>query len=361
MKKIAYYITAHGYGHGTRSCDILNALRHADADVPLIVKTDLPRPFMTSRLPDSIEIRAGAFDTGMIQKDAIHLDLDASLEALARLYANETILIEQEAAFMRDESVGVVVSDIPAIPLAAAQRARVPDIACGNFGWDWIYADYVWHDQRWQMYADKIRKVYQNTHLLLQQPFSEPMAAFPNRVNLGLLAKPGTENKERIVELSAADPNKQWVLLAFYALNLDQTALDRLATLKDVEVFCVDPLEWPGSCVHSLSRRNVSFSDILASMDIVVSKPGFGIISECIANDKPIIYSNRANFAEYQMLLGHIEQYCQNTLIPNEELYAGRLERALGEIAKAPRPLKTVPRGGAEHAAREILKRLSRV
>jgi L-arabinokinase len=358
MKKIAYYITAHGYGHGARSCDILHALRHADANVPIIVKTDLPRQFLTGRLPESIEIRPGAFDTGMIQKDAIHHDLEASLEAVVELYANESELIEQEAAFLRDESVGVVVADIPAIPLAAAQKERIPDIACGNFGWDWIYSEYVQYDQRWQCYADKIRTVYQNTHLLLQQPLSEPMSAFPNRIKLALLAKSGTERKERIVELSGADSKKQWLLLSFYALSLDQAALDHFAMLKDVEVFCVEPLKWPGSCVHSLSPHDVSFSDILASMDVVVTKPGFGIISECIANDKPIVYSNRANFAEYEMLVGHIEQYCQNTLILNEELYAGRLERALGKIAKAPPPPKKMPRGGAGHAAKQILKRL---
>ncbi len=50
MKPIAYYITAHGYGHGTRSCDVLRALHRLYPEQPVIVTTDLPRDFLNSRL-----------------------------------------------------------------------------------------------------------------------------------------------------------------------------------------------------------------------------------------------------------------------------------------------------------------------
>lgn len=358
MKAISYYITAHGYGHGTRSCDIINALHTAAPDIPIIVKTDLPPDFMESRLADGIDIRCGAFDIGLIQSDAIQVDLETSLETIEKLYAREEDLIAQEVEFIKNENVGVVVADIPAIPLAAAQRAGIPNIACGNFGWDWIYSDFVRHNPRWQYFVDKFRSVYQRTDLLMRQPFAEPMSAFPRQLDLTLLAKPGTNKRERIAESSGADPEKKWVLLSFYALNLEPEALDNLAKLAGCELFAVEPLEWPGSCVHSISRSTASFADIMASVDIVVTKPGFGILSECIANDKPIIYSDRKNFLEYGVLVESIKQYCRHAFIPNAELYSGQLARALDDVAHAPPPKKTIARGGAEQAAREILSYL---
>ena len=198
MKTIAYYITAHGYGHGTRSCDILNALRRADPAARIIAKTDLPVDFMESRLLPDIEVRPGAFDAGLIQKDSIHVDLEASIETIEKLYDREEELIQQEAEFMIREGVGVVVADLPAIPLAAAQRAGVPNIACGNFGWDWIYEEFVPRDPRWSRYVEKFRSVYEQTDLLLRQPFAEPMAAFPRQIDLPLLAKPGTDRRGMI-------------------------------------------------------------------------------------------------------------------------------------------------------------------
>jgi L-arabinokinase len=359
LKAVCYYITAHGYGHGTRSCDIINALHRAAPDLHIIVKTDLPADFMDSRLPDTIDVRCGAFDVGLIQHDAIQVDLEASLATIEKLYAREDALIEQEAAFMQDEQIGVVVADIPAIPLAAARQTGIPNIATGNFGWDWIYEEFVPQNKRWQFFADKFRSVYAKTDLLLRQPFAEAMAPFPVRIDLPLLADPGTARRARIAETTGADPDKKWILLSFISLTLQHGAPDRLCRLKDCELFTVEPLEWPGTCIRKISRSAVSFSDTLASMDVVVTKPGFGIISECIANNKPIIYSERKQFREYDVLVQSIRRYCRNAFIPNAELYAGDLTRALHAIERTPAPPEQIPAGGADLAASEILKRMS--
>ena len=359
MKKIAYYITAHGYGHGARSCDILNALRTAAPTRPIIVKSDLPETFMQSRLPNNIELRRGAFDVGLIQKDSIQVDLDASLKSLETLYAGESELIRQEIDFMRSENIGVVVADIPAIPLAAAQRSGLPNIATGNFGWDWIYEEFGMSDPRWLPYVEKFRTIYAQTDLLLRQPFAEPMDSFPNRMDLLLLAQPGQNRKAKIVDITNADPGKRWVLLSFTSLDLEQPALDQLSKLSGYEWFSVEPLEWEDSPVHCISRSDVCFADVLASVDIVVTKPGFGILSECIANNKPIIYSDRIHFREYGVLVKSIERYCRHAFIPNSELYAGQLERALSLIETAPEPRERIAGGGAERAAHEILGRLN--
>ncbi|MDF7809041.1 hypothetical protein P4E94_16465 [Pontiellaceae bacterium B12219] len=360
MKGIAYYITAHGYGHGTRSCDVLNALRRADPNVPITVKTDLPIDFMKSRLPDSVKIRPGAFDLGLIQKDSIQVDLKASLIAIEKLYEHEAELIEQEIRFQTSENIGVVVADVPAMPLAAAQRAGIPNIACSNFGWNWIYSEFAEQEPRWQFFVDKFQAVYEKTDLLLRQPFAEPMRAFPNQIDLPLLAKPGTNQREEIAAATGADSTKVWVLLSFTTLNPDVQALEHLKQLQDrYELFTVEPLVWPNTGIHTLSRSQFAFADVLASSDLAVTKPGFGIVSECIANNKPIIYSDRQNFLEYPVLVKSIEQYCRYAFIPNAELYSGNLERALSEARFAEAPQKEMPRGGAELAAEQILKRIA--
>jgi L-arabinokinase len=359
MKKMAYYITAHGYGHGTRSCDIICALHAAAPGIPILVKTDLPLAFMQSRLPSAIKIMRGAFDTGLVQKDSIQVDLEASLHAVEELYAHEKALIAQELDFIERENIGLVVADIPAIPLEAARRANVPTIATGNFGWDWIYSDFVRHDSRWQTYVEKFRSAYRQTDLLLRQPFAEPMAAFPRQADLPLLAKPGINRREELAAHTGADPAKKWVLLSFTTLNLAQPALERLSYFMKYDIFTVEPLEWKDSGIHCISRSTASFADALASVDVVVTKPGFGIISECIANDKPIIYADRENFLEYPVLVEGIERYCQNVFIPAADLYSGNLAPALEAIETAPAPTETMPRGGAEIAAQKILGKIA--
>lgn len=355
MKAIAYYITAHGYGHGTRSCDILRALRTAAPNTPIHIKTDLPPEFIRSRLPSGFELHAGACDTGLIQKDSIQIDLEASLHTIETFYAEESNRIELEIDFIAQNEIGVVVADIPAIPLAAARQAGIPSIATGNFGWDWIYADLAQHNPRWSHFSEKFRTVYAQTDLLLRQPFAEPMTAFPNQIDLPLLASPGTPCRSRIAEAYKANPDRPWIMLSFTSLELSADALRQLTALEDYELFTVEPLDWSPQGIHCLARSTASFTDLLASMDLVVTKPGFGIVSECIVNNKPIIYSDRKNFPEYDILVENIQRYCRNAFLPGTDLYNGNLRPALETLDQAPPPQDILEQGGASIAAKHIL------
>ena len=376
MKPIATYITAHGYGHGTRSCDVLRALWNMAPKQPVIVTTDLPRDFLDSRLKgcENITFRTGAFDVGLVQKDSIHADLFQTLEKLEELYAREEQLIAQERLFIQHEEIGLVVADIPAIPLAAAQRSGIPNVAIGNFSWDWIYADYAKTDLHWEFFVEKFRTVYKQTDLLLRLPFAPPMEQFPRRKDVPLLATPGHSRREEIrnliFEIRDSTPatrhsplattpatNKPWILLSFTALDISPKALANISHLSgQYEFFCVEPLEFPMSCIHSINRDAISFADVIASCDIVISKPGFGLVSECIVNNKPLIYSDRSDFAEYPTLVTGIEKYLKNVHLPSEQLYAGDFFQALEKIKTAPSPNGFIKRSGAEMIAEELLR-----
>jgi L-arabinokinase len=386
MKPIAYYITAHGYGHGTRSCDVLRALHRLAPGQPVIVTTDLPRDFLDSRLNgcSNITFRSGAFDVGLVQKDSLRSDLFQTLEELEALNGQWEALIAQERLFIQHEDIGLVAADIPAIPLAAAQRSGIPDVAIGNFSWDWIYEAYAKTDFQWEYFVEKFRAVYEQTGLLLRLPFAPPMEQFPNRKDIPLLASPGRPRRDQIInsvletrnklgnpkivsdsEARASDflpgSGRPWVLLSFTSLDLDFQALEKIRMLSgDYEFFCVEPLSFPGSCIRSISRDTAGFADILASCDIVVSKPGFGLVSECIVNSKPLIWSDRGDFAEYPYLVEGIERYLKNAYLPSDKLYAGELHSALEAVQNAPEPVGFMRRSGAELIAEELLQVIRR-
>ena len=364
MKKrhIAYYVTAHGYGHGGRSGDVLGALLAAHPAAQITVTTDLPESFLRSRLPfvdGRLRVRPGAFDVGMVQKDSIRVDVDATLDEALELLAEREQLIDYEAEMLRGEGADLVVADVPAIPLEAAAEAGVPAVAVGNFSWDWIYAPYVARDPRWRDVIRAFADGYRQAKLLLKLPFSPEMAVFPQHVDVPLLAQPGRARRVEIVRWTGADPGKRWVLLSFTTLAWDETALRAVERLDDVEFFTVKPLDWPGrKNVHGLDRATIKFSDVLASCDVVVTKPGYGILSDCVANAKPIVYAEREDFIEYPLLERELKRYLKNVHVPAADLYAGRLSRALAAIETAPQPRETLPGGGAEKAA-EILMGLA--
>jgi L-arabinokinase len=353
--KIAYYITAHGYGHGVRSTDIIRAVCRLYPEIGIHVVSMLPEPFLRNRTgSEKIIIHARNFDIGMVQLDSIRLDVAATLDRALDIYAARKRLLANETAFLKKTGINLVVSDIPSLPIEAAARTGIPRAAVGNFSWDWIYSDFLADDQRWLPVIEMFREQYARADLLLRLPFHDEMAAFSRKEDIPLVARPGNPCREKIAELTGCAPEKKWVLLSFTTLNLSDDALARIERMEDCEFLTVLPLEWPRRNIHAVAREQASFSDTLASADVVISKPGFGILSDCVVNDKPLIYAERMNFREYPVLEASIRKYLKHVHISTEDLYRGDLESSLRKAETAAEPAESLPYGGDEIAARHI-------
>jgi len=68
--------------------------------------------------------------------------------------------------------------------------------------------------------------------------------------------------------------------------------------------------------------------DLVAAADVVVSKPGYGIISECLANGAALVYATRGPFIEHDMLIAEMPRVLRCRRLPFEDLVAGRTSRA---------------------------------
>jgi hypothetical protein len=358
-RSIAYYISAHGYGHGVRSCSIINAVNSLCPQVAVHVVSRLPFSFLgnlidTARNP----LRPESLDTGMIQLDSIRVDVPATLMQVEQLYSRRRELVAQEVDFLRTNDVGLIVADIPGIPIEAAALLGIPRLAVGNFAWDWIYSAYASRDSRWKPIVELFQEEYAKTNLLLRLPFCEEMKAFPRIEDIPLVASPGYSRRGEIAAITGCDPEKKWILLSFTDLDWDEDALGCVEQIPDYELFTVLPLSWQRRNIHALDRERVGFSSAIASVDAVISKPGFGILSDCVVNRKPLIYADRSDFAEYQVLETSIKKYLKHVHIPATDLYRGNLAGSLERIWQNPDPVETLPSGGDRIAAQRIAEYL---
>ena len=352
---IAYYISAHGYGHGVRSCDVIRTLNRLYPQLEVDVVSVLPSNFLHNRIGHAgNNIRPESFDVGMVQKDSIQVDVPATLECIEQLHARREELIEREISYLKERRVALVVVDIPALPLEAAELAGVPRMAIGNFGWDWIYSGFIQQDLRWERIADSFRNAYTKTDLLLRLPFSEPMRAFPVIEDIPIVASPGISRRKEISDLFDCDTGKKWILVSFTSLNWRDEALDRIERIREYEFFTVYPLAWQRGNIHAVRREQIPFSDVIASVDAVLSKPGFGILSDCAVNGKPLIFADRSDFAEYFILESSIKKYLKYVHIPMDTLYRGDLKPSIDLIWDRPSALEFLAHGGDAAAAHRI-------
>jgi hypothetical protein len=353
---IAYYITSHGYGHGVRSCSIIRAINELHPHLRVQIVSELPPSFLSNQVGSVRNpIRAKSFDVGMVQLDSIRVDVDFTLQRAEQFYSKREELIERETKFLRKAGINLVVADIPGLPLEAAALEGIPRVAVGNFGWDWIYSGFLLRDPRWQAIVNMFHEQYRKADLLLRLPFCEEMRAFPRIEDIPLVATPGRARRREIAAIAGCDLAKKWILLSFTSLDWNREALDHVKSIQgEYEFLTVLPLQWKTDRIHALSREQITFSDVIASADAVISKPGFGILSDCIVNSKPLIYADRIDFLEYAVLEASIKKYMKHVFIPAAKLYAGDLKESLDLIWESPEPPLKLEWGGDRIAARRI-------
>ena len=89
---------------------------------------------------------------------------------------------------------------------------------------------------------------------------------------------------------------------------------------------------------HRLYAEGLRYEDLVRAADIVVSKPGYGIISECAANGAALLYTSRGDFIEYEVLVREMPRLLPCRFISNDDLLAGRWDDALDDLRGATRP-----------------------
>ena len=70
------------------------------------------------------------------------------------------------------------------------------------------------------------------------------------------------------------------------------------------------------------------YEDLVRAVDVVVTKPGYGIIAECLANDTALLYTSRGHFIEYDVLVAAMPHFLRARYIGHADLFAGDLAAA---------------------------------
>ncbi|MEJ2364901.1 MAG: hypothetical protein P8017_09530, partial [Deltaproteobacteria bacterium] len=148
-RRLAYYITPHGFGHAIRSLEVVTQLLLQAPELEIVIISTLPQFLFKQNLQHSLSVRAKQLDIGLVQQDSLRFDLLATLKGLESLHADQTNLVSEETNFLETSGIQAVICDIPFLPFAAASQAGIPAIGISNFTWDWIYQAYIPSDSRW--------------------------------------------------------------------------------------------------------------------------------------------------------------------------------------------------------------------
>jgi L-arabinokinase len=359
---LAVYVSGHGFGHATRTAHVLHAVRVFEPNLPICVVSQAPDRIFREVVSEPLEYRHLQCDVGLAQRDALTIDEDGTIARWREFEAGRAERVGAEAAWLRGAGARLVLGDIPPLAFEAAAAAGVPSVALGNFSWDWIYAHLARRVAAFREPSDAAREAYARAGLLLQLPFSGDLSAFPHRQSIPMVARPQRRPRaetRRLLGLVDADVA---VMLSFGGIGFPLFDLKALAPLRDI-VFLVEteredlPPNVRALTDTFLSGRGLRFLDLVGGANVIVTKPGYGIVTDAIAARTPLVYTERGDFPEYPIMAAEMKRYVAAAYVSNRDLKEGRLEAALREALAAPMP-PAPDLSGAEAAARRIVERL---
>ncbi|MHC1726859.1 MAG: hypothetical protein AB9866_12780 [Syntrophobacteraceae bacterium] len=356
--RLAYYITSHGFGHAIRSCEVLHQLLLLEAELEIIVVSAVPEWLVSQNVGRRLPVRQLALDIGLIQYDSLHFDLGKTLDALRTLMADSKGIVEKEAAFLKQEQIGAVVSDIAFLPFVAAASVGIPSVGVSNFTWDWIYGIYEQFDSEWRDIIAWARECYSHCSLLLRLPMAGDCSACPRIEPIPLIARKAIRNREEVRQALGIAPGQKAYLLSFSTLILPEGAYRKLEQIEGVTFLYKSPLEFPMAHARSIDGSEVSYVEAVGAVDGVITKPGYGIVSDCLANGAPMIYTERGSFREYPILVEEIEKSLTSSFISREDFACGNWEGAIRHIGSVPLKAPKVRIDGGKIAAMNILRKL---
>jgi hypothetical protein len=106
-----------------------------------------------------------------------------------------------------------------------------------------------------------------------------------------------------------------------------------------------------------LAAAGLEYIDLVGGADVVVTKPGYGIVSDCIGAGTRLVYTDRGDFPEYPILTAEMSRYLPAAFVGNDDLRQGRLGPALASVLAAPFP-PPPRRDGASVCAGRLLSLL---
>jgi hypothetical protein len=358
---IAVYISGHGYGHSTRTGEVLRVVRARAPRLPIAVVTSAPPFLLEGAVGAPLVVRRLECDIGLAQKDALVIDEAETAARWRRFAAAWDDLVAAEAEWLRAKGVCLVVGDIPPLAFAAASAAGLPSVALGNFSWDWIYRHLAAREPVLGEAAEVARAAYATATLLLRLPFAGDLGAFPRIEDVPLVARrPSVERGTARRRLDLAD--RPAVLLSFGGLGLPGLRPDAYGALSGYQFLLtggrgegVLPSNLRPLGPAELESAGLDYPDLVEAVDVVVTKPGYGIVTDCIGAGTRMVYTDRGDFPEYPILVRGLSEHLPAAFVSNEDVREGRLAGPLESVLA--RPVPPPPDiSGAERAAERLLE-----
>ena len=381
-------ISSHGFGHLSQVAPVVNRLRELIPQLSITVRAALPEAQLRSRIHHLNDIQYASDDFGMVMNHAFSVDTHASLARYQSLHQDWDHKVKALAQQLIDANVDVVLADVPYLPLAAAQVAGIPAVALCSLNWADILSHYValdWDLEQKQATTSVIGQsltplayrepphsseaysetqaiihnmyvAYQSARYFLQPAPSMAMPKLNNQRAIGPCCAPGVAQKQTLLSTvqQQKNLNNPWLVLVGMGGIPFELSLAHWPTQHQGRPLCylVSPAN-ANTHPNALSDEatGLTYSNLVASVDLIITKPGYGMFAEAAAAGLPVLFTDRSEWPETEALVTWLQDKAHCAQITTDALRAGAFEQELSKLLTQGPYTPVAPTGNDEAAA----------
>lgn len=346
MQHLVVSISGHGFGHVAQTAPILNALHEVMPKLRITVRSAVPISHLRSRIRVPFEHLQSEGDIGMVMSSALDVRAEDSRLAYQSFHADWAARVAGEAALLQKLRADYVFSNVGYLALAGAQRAGIGNAALCSLNWYDIYRHYCGDDA----VTAQIKSCYMNADAFLRATPGMAMSSLPNLLPVAPIADLGINRRDALDRQLRLSKQQKLVLVSMggIATRLPIENWPRIDGVKYLVQQSWQALH-PDAIV--LESVGMSFSDLLASSDVLLCKPGYGSFVEATYSGVLVSYVNRADWPESPALVGWLEQHGVGKEVSRADAQNGALVHDFAVLYTQERPHHAAPTGAAQVAA----------
>lgn len=315
-------LSGHGYGHLAQCAPVVNRLCQRLPDMTLTVCSSLPSAVVAARIDSEFSYQSIVLDPVLCMLNAWEVDVAASRQVYRAFHRDLQQGYQADIGLLEQLAPDLVLADIPYRMLSAAADRKIPAVGLCSLNWAAIYAAYCEDNAEDRQILEQMMRGYRAADIFLAPTPSIPMTGLDNVTCIGPIARHGSRQKQLLQEYCTAGSGKQFVLVALGGIAM-QLPLDNWP--------CIDGVSWIFTAAVQSARTDLvafgslamSFIDVLASADVVLTKPGYGTYAEAVCNGVPVLTIEREDWPETAYLNNWVQQLGHLQVMTREQFYTG--------------------------------------
>ncbi|WP_449537867.1 glycosyltransferase [Ferdinandcohnia sp. Marseille-Q9671] len=353
MKTIAYYISEYGFGHVARSIAIIRKLLEIKKDIRLIVCHSSSLDLLKSSLNDPrIVFRKVQTDIGFYLMDgSIEPDLNRMNTEYNKFLINWNPTINIEKSFLTSNHVDFLLSDISPQALEAAYQLGIPSIGISNFTWYTAYQSLIE-----EPLLEPLKQAYEKMTYFFALAGSREPTWTCRKQDYGFYSREFDWIEVEKIKKEVNPIGTKKIVFFGLGMKMDLEDIEKLPIWNSPEIaFIVSSnIRVNKSNVFSIPEDYIESQNYIAASDLVVTKAGWGTVSESVCSRTPLLIVDRKSMKEDQNTISYLKEHGLCETITWEVLLKLKIDNEF--IVKIGKNIKVGPvSNDAEEIAKNII------